>query len=119
MQKFEFSYDKDNDDLFLYSPKSKSKGSVELGDFILDFNSKKQLVGIQLMHATELIKDLIGENISTLKNLLKNLKSCKVEIKPKNNLLIIKIYLLSGVKEIAPVISVPSIRESSPALAAA
>lgn len=119
MQNFNFTYDKENDDLFLFSPKSKSKGSVELGNIVLDFNSKKELVGIQIMNASKLIKDITSENISTIKELLNHLKKCKIDVKPNNNMLIIKIFLFSQVKEISPVISMPSITESSPALAAA
>jgi uncharacterized protein YuzE len=119
MQKFNFSYDKGNDDLFLFHPSSKSKGSVELGDFILDFNNKKELVGIQIMNASKLISEMVSENISTIKGILNNLRSCKVDVKVKNNILIIKFYLLGQIKEVAPVISVPTIRESSPALASA
>lgn len=117
MQKFKFSYDKKNDDLFLFNPKSKSKGSVELGDFVLDFNNKKELVGIQIMNASKLLKDIVAENMSTIKQVLNNLNACKVDVKPKGNILIIKIYLLSQLKEITPIISMPSIQESSPALA--
>ena len=119
MQKFNFSYDKENDDLFLSRPNAKSKGSVELGDIILDFNNKKELVGIQIMNVSKLFKDITEEKITILRNLLNNLNKCRVEVKPKNNMLLIKIFLFSKVKEIAPVISVPSIMESSPALAAA
>ncbi|MBD3361480.1 DUF2283 domain-containing protein [Candidatus Woesearchaeota archaeon] len=53
MKKFNFSYDKENDDLFLYNHNSKSAGSVEVGDIILDFNNKKELVGIQINKASE------------------------------------------------------------------
>ncbi len=117
MQKYKFSYDKDNDDLFLFNPKSKSKGSVELGDLVLDYNTKKELVGVQLMNASKFIKEFIGENVSTIKEHLNNLKECKIDVKPKGNLLIIKIFLIGKPKELAPVISVPNIMESSPALA--
>jgi len=117
MQKFNFSYDKENDDLFLFNPKSKSKGSVEIGDIIFDYNNKKEFVGIQIMHASKLIKDMTGENIQTIKQVLSNLKDCKIEAKVKGNLIIARIFLISKLKEISPVISVPSIRESSPALA--
>ncbi|MCK4589557.1 MAG: DUF2283 domain-containing protein [Nanoarchaeota archaeon] len=119
MQKFNFSYDKENDDLFLFNPKSKSKGSVELGDLILDYNSKKEFVGMQIINASKLIKDLIDQDESSVKNVLDKLKECKVEVKVKNNLLIIKVRLFSDLKEISPIISVPSIIESSPALATA
>ena len=117
MQKFNFSYDRKNDDLFLFKPDSKSKGSVELGDLILDYNNKKEFVGIQILHASRLIKDLTDENLNAIKEVLNDLKECKVEVKSKNNLLIIKIFLLSKLKEVSPVISVPRIIRSSPALA--
>ena len=119
MQKFNFNYDKENDDLFLFNPKSKSKGSIELGDLILDYNSKKEFVGMQIMNASKLIKDLVDQDESSVKKILNNLKDCKLDVKVKNNLLIIKVYLFGKVKEISPIISVPNITESSPALAAA
>jgi uncharacterized protein YuzE len=118
MQKFNFSYDKENDDLFIFNPKSKSRGSVELGNIILDFNAKKELVGIQIMDASNIIADIINEkSYSLVKKLLSNLKSCRVDIKPKGNFLIVKIFLMSKVKEISPVLPLPSIKETSPALA--
>ena len=101
-----------------YNPKSKSKGSVELGDLILDYNNKKELVGIQIMNASKLIKEMVDKKDSRIiKEVLNNLMECKLDIKVKNNLLIIKVYLLSESKELSPIISVPSIKESSPALA--
>ena len=117
MQEFKFSYDKENDDLLLYNPKSKSKGSVELGDIVLDFDSKKTLVGIQIMNASKMIKDITND--SGVKTLLQKLKKCQIEVKPKNNMLLIKLYLISGNKEISPVLNVPAITQSSPALAVA
>jgi uncharacterized protein YuzE len=117
MQRFNFSYDRESDDLFLFNPKSKSKGSVELGNIIFDYNNKKEFVGIQVMKASKMIKDLTNEKINMVKKVLNSLKSCKVDVKKKNNLLIIKIYLLSELKNISPVISIPRIAKSSPALA--
>lgn len=119
MQKYKFSYDENNDDLFLFSPKSKSKGSVELGDIVIDFNSKREFAGIQIMNATKLIKDLTNETFSSIKSLLNKLEKCEIEVKPRNNILIIKIYLFSEQKEISPVITVSNITHSSPALAVA
>jgi len=118
MQKFNFSYDRENDDLFLFSPGSKSKGSVEMGDLILDYNSKKELVGLQIMKASKMLREMTGgKSRDLVSEVLNNLKECKVDIRVKNNLLIVKVYLSSKANEISPVISVPSIREPSPALA--
>jgi len=113
MQDYNFSYDKENDDLFMHKPDSKSKGSIEWGNFIFDFNSKKELVGVQILDASEVIGDIVD---SSVKEVLVNLVSCGVEIKPQNNILIIKIHLKSSSKEISPVISVPNLKERSKAL---
>ena len=118
MQKFKFSYDKESDDLFLYNPKSKSKGSVELGDLVFDYNNKKELVGIQIMNATKLVKNILNDkDIEIIKETLYNLKECKVDIKAQNKLLIIKIFLSSKINEISPILPIPRIHETSPALA--
>jgi len=115
MKNYKFSYDKEFDDLLIFDSNSKSKGSVELGDIILDFNSKKEFVGIQLVNASKILKDISGEvDIDTV---LKHLKECKVQTINKNNFLIIKILLTSDTKQISSVLSVPNITESSPALA--
>jgi len=37
MEDFKFDYDSENDDLFIYLPKVKSAGAVEMGNFIFDF----------------------------------------------------------------------------------
>jgi len=115
MQKFNFSYDKGNNDLFLFNPKSKSKGSVELGDLVFDFNNKKELVGLEIMNASNIIKDLSEDSIKKVNEVLENLKECKVSIKTRNNLLIIKLYLLSKENKLTPIISIPKIQKS-PAL---
>ena len=118
MSKFKFSYDKENDDLFLFNPNCKSKGSVELGDIILDYDNKKELVGLQIMNASQLIKEMLfEETVDSVAGVLNNLKECKVETRSKNNVLIVKIYLFSTKRKISPVISLPTIREQSPALA--
>ena len=116
MQKFNFSYDKEHDDLFLHRPDSKSKGSVEIGNLILDYNSKKELVGLQIMGASKVLQDLTNETARITKEVLSHLQECRLDAKAKNNLLIIRIFLNSKIKEISSVLSVPSIREPSPAL---
>lgn len=117
MQKFEFSYDKENDDLFLFKPNSKSKGSVEIGEFILDFNARKEVVGMQFLNATDLMKDIFDESSSSLKQLLCSLEGCKIDIKTKGDMLVIRILLIGKTREITAPLCLPAIREPSPALA--
>jgi len=117
MKKYKFSYDKDDDNLFLFNPKSKSKGSIEMGDVVLDFNTHKELVGIQIINASKFIEDFVDVTSSAIKELLADLIECKIDVKFKKNLMILKIYLSGHKIKIAPVISMPSIKETSPALA--
>jgi uncharacterized protein YuzE len=65
----------------LYNPSSKSKGSVELGNIILDYNSKKEFRGIQIMNASLLIREITGERKDAVKNMLTGLKACKAGAK--------------------------------------
>ncbi|MBI4159266.1 DUF2283 domain-containing protein [Candidatus Woesearchaeota archaeon] len=114
MQNFNVSYDKESDDLFLFSPKDKSKGSVEVGDIVIDMNNKKEVVGIQIMNAVELLRDLTEEKLDPqyVENEINGLKNCKVDIKLKNNLVLIKMYIFKR----PTILSVPCIKTPSPAL---
>lgn len=107
-RKFDFDYDLENDDLFLFNPKSKSKGSVEMGDLILDFNSQKELVGIEIINASKFMKNLVDETPLNLKKLMTNLKSCRVDVKLQNSVMLIKFHLFSETRALAPIISVPA-----------
>lgn len=111
-----FDYDEKNDDLFLYDSKSKSKGSVELGDLILDFDSKKNLVGIQFLNASIFIKKFSDKSVF-VKQMLLSLTSCKFDAEQNNGFFIVKVVLESKYEKICPVFSFPSIKESSPAVA--
>ncbi|MBI2106730.1 DUF2283 domain-containing protein [Candidatus Woesearchaeota archaeon] len=114
MQNFNVSYDKEVDDLFLFSPKEKSKGSIEIGDIVIDMNNKKEVVGIQIMNAVELLIDLTEERLDPqyVENEINGLKKCKVDFKVKNNLLLIKMYIFKR----PTILSVPCIKTPSPAL---
>jgi len=110
--KYKFSYDKEQDDLFVYSSKSKSKGSVEFGDVIIDLNSQKEFVGIQIMHASEFLQELVEVDI---KPVLDSLKECRVETIRQKNMLIVKLFLVGDV-EVSSVLSLPYVTEGSPAV---
>ena len=98
--KMKFDYDPEIDDLFIYYSNSKSKGSIEIGDIILDLNSKKELVGIELLNASKFIDN---------KEILKGLKECKLEIRKQNGWMILKLKLIGKNKEIEPIINIPLI----------
>ncbi len=106
MRKFDFSYDEENDDLFLFRTDAKSKGSVEFGDrIVLDFNNNKELVGLEFLDASQTIADLLPERKEALS--LKNLRDCRVEIREKAGITIVRLFLLGKAEEVPAMITVP------------
>ena len=104
MEKFNIDYDKESDDLFLYA-KEKSRGSVEIGDLVLDFGRDSRLVGIEILNATKFLGDCVAEKNLISGEFLSELVKCEVDVKQKNNFLFIKINLI-GKKVIVPCLRV-------------
>jgi uncharacterized protein YuzE len=118
IRKFNFDYDKENDSLFVYDPKSKTKNSIEIDDIIIDFNNKKKISGIELLNASKFFRGLKIDSTNINKEQLTNIQKCNVEIIYKNNFIMIKFFLkFSSKKELITPIYVPNISKSSPALA--
>ncbi len=116
MKSFKFSYDRENDDLFLYNPSSSSEGSIEMGDLIADYNSDKELVGLQLLHASTLLQELAGKTAKNIQAVLSTLKKCSFLVKKTNGLLFVKVRFESKSQEMCSVFSLPNLQEMSPAL---
>jgi len=110
-RKFRVDYDYENDSLFLY--RAKSKGSVELGNIILDFDANKELVGIEILGASKFIQSISETRIS--KKLLSTISDAKIDMRHEGGFLILKLLLSFAEHEqvLAP-ITVPSLKESSP-----
>ncbi|MEE8358115.1 MAG: DUF2283 domain-containing protein [Candidatus Hydrothermarchaeales archaeon] len=114
MEEFEFNYDVDNDDLFLFDKKGHSKGSVEFGDLIFDFDKTSKIVGIEIMNATKFLKKLSKE--TDTEEMLLTLKKCIVEQSLNNNYIIFIIYFFSKGVEVKVPMTIPCVEHSSPAL---
>jgi len=117
IKKFAFDYDSENDSLFLYNPKSKSKASIELDDIVIDFNSKKQLSAIEITNATKILTSLLKEKTPLNKEMLKGIKDCKIEIIKQNNHLIIRLLIILKAGQIFTPLIIPIINEDSPSIA--
>ena len=111
MKDFKFSYDEENDDLFIYLEGKKSAGAVEIGDFIIDFDEDENLVAVQIINASEVLSKLVSKVIS-----LSEIRNIRADIiKFRNmNAIDIQIQLDSG-SERFPII-LPSVRRISPVL---
>lgn len=113
IRKFKFDYDKENDDLFMYDPKSRSNRSIELDDLIIDYNSKMQISAIELLNASSFFTDL-GNAVG--KSKLLEIANCKVDIIPKSSFFLLKFILTFKSKEqLTTPLIIPSITEPSPA----
>ena len=117
IRRFNFDYDFENDDLFLFDPKSKSKASIEIGDFIIDYNSNNEISAIEMLNASVFFKGIKGE-VNLNKNTLKDINDCKIAIVRKNNFLMIQLIMtLTSKEQIITPFYIPSITQRSPALA--
>jgi hypothetical protein len=111
MEKFNFDYDLDNDDLFIYLEGKKSAGAVELGNFVLDFDDNLDLVAIQILNVSE----VLSKFFSKIKE-ASQIRDVKTEIVNFRNMDGIKMHVYSDSDEETANILIPHIREKSPVL---
>ena len=111
MEKFNFSYDAENDDLFAYLKGKKSSGAIELGNFILDFDDAGNLVAMQILNVSDVFAKLLSKIIEASK-----INEIKVEITNFRNMDAIKFSVSDGTTEEKATILIPHIKEKSPVL---
>ena len=58
MNKFKWDYSRYSDILHIHRVDQKTKGSVELGDFTLDFGKNNEIIGIEVEHASEFFNNM-------------------------------------------------------------
>lgn len=111
MKQFDFNYDEENDDLFIYLPSAKSAGAVELGDFVFDFDKEENLVAMQIMNASEVLSKIVSKIIS-----LKQIKSLQATIVNFRNMRAISLEVQINNRIERVHITIPRVTESSPVL---
>ena len=111
MEIFDFSYNEENDDLFIYLKGKKSSGAVELGNFILDFDDSGNLVALQILNVSEVFAKILTKLIEVSK-----IKEIKMEITNIRNMEAIKFMISDGINQENTNILIPHIREKSPVL---
>lgn len=111
MEKFNFSYDSKCDDLFVYLDGKKSSGAIELGNFILDFDDKGDLVAIQIMNISEVLKKFFSK-IKEISQ-VKEIKTDRINFR---NMEGIRFSVSDGYNEESANFLIPHIKEKSPVL---
>lgn len=74
-----WDYSTYSDILNIHKKDKSTKGSAELGDFSIDFDDKGNIVGVEIMHASEFLK-----NFNIAKKQLENIKAAKILINKRN-----------------------------------
>ena len=111
MKEFNFDYDLENDDLFFYLENEKSTGSVELGNFILDFDKKGNLVAMQILDASKVLSKILSKIIKLTK-----IKKMQADIINFRNMDSVRFEIITDTERATANILVPHIKEKSPAL---
>lgn len=83
-----FSYDRLNDLLYVYKKKSNVYSNVMIGEFHLEFNREGEVVGIEILRASEILKEY---NIA--RKILENISKVDMKVVIRNNSLLVFIII--------------------------
>ena len=111
MKKFNFDYDTENDDLFVYLEGKKSSGAIELGNFVLDFDKTGKLVAMQILNVSEVFAKILSKMIRPEK-----INKMEVEIVSIRNIDAVKFRVTGDAGVETANILIPHIKERSPVL---
>lgn len=101
----QFNYDKENDTLFIYK-KEAVKGSIDVGNYIVDFTHEGNVAGLEIMNASEVLKNLGVENPS---DFLENVKQVKFKAVQKQDSIAVY-FVISSKTEVSSSIAIPVCR---------
>jgi uncharacterized protein YuzE len=111
MKKFNFSYDQENDDLFIYLEGAKSAGAIELGSFVFDLDRNENLIAIQIFEASQVLSKLLKKSIE-----ISQVKEFRTNLTNFRNMAIIKLEVSTNTDKEEIIMPIPRIKEKSPAL---
>ncbi|MBS3062820.1 MAG: DUF2283 domain-containing protein [Candidatus Diapherotrites archaeon] len=116
---FAVDYDEEFDILFIYNTKFKSTGGVEYGENLhIDFRPKVGVTGLEIMGATQFLKDYTGKTIS--KPELAKIKSAYLTSKTKKGLTVLAFFIeLPNKQAIQDKLTLAAFDYESPAVATA
>jgi len=75
MKEFKIDYDEENDSLFVYLEDSVSQGSVEMGNFVFDFDKNGNLKAMEILEASKTLRSILLRVIE-----LSRIKEFKAEV---------------------------------------
>ena len=111
MIEFKVDYDLENDDLFVYLDGAKSKGAVEVGNFVFDFGENGDLVAIEIIDAKETLGVLMSKVVE-----LGNIREFRAEATNFRNMASVKFIIADDKMSETANVLVPRVVEGSPVL---
>lgn len=95
-----FNYDNLNDLFYVYKENSSVYANVVIGDFHVEFSKEEQVVGIEILNASDLL-----EEYDVSKDMLENIKKVEIKIVNKDNSLLIFLMIasLADVEKAVPI----------------
>ena len=102
-------YDADSDSLAVSLSGKKSSGAIEMGDIIVDFDHNRELAGIELLNASDLLTKLTGRHVTSAT--LQHIETCELQVKQTSHTLVVTILLRTATGEITTPIAVPALAE--------
>jgi hypothetical protein len=92
MEAIKVSYGRNDDILFIRRTNEKPRGSVEIGDFIIDFSQDMQkAVGLEVLNASNVLSKQLGVRIS--KEALSNIHKAMLRTEHRGD----AIYVIYGI----------------------
>ena len=100
MTDFSFDYDNDYDILYVFDKSEKADFSIDFQDsFIVDFNDKKKVVGVEILDASEIIW--------MKKPDLKKIESVDMQTATKKDMILVKLSLKSKKETVQASLPIP------------
>jgi len=82
MTKSDFDYDEKNDILYIHKH-VKAKGSLNIGDFVIDISHNGRLAGLEIMNASKTISKFISKRVT--KKMLTGIKKAGIHADYEGN----------------------------------
>ena len=116
-REFKIDYDFDADLLYCYDGKRHSKGSIELGSLVIDFEKQGAVVGLEVFDASGYLSELTNRKVT--KKALQNITKAQFSSTEKKGTLILKLILPLEKENVPATIAIQDMLYRSPLLARA
>ena len=90
IKNLKFHYDELNDLLYIYKDNSTVYSNVMIGEFHLEFNKTKELVGVEILKASDILKEY-----DIPQTILKDIHKVDLKVVVTNNSLLVFIIITS------------------------